>query len=324
MTDSRFGKGEIFMFKRLSFTLLTMLISTFVALAVYADEVFVVVDGHEVIFEGQGASLIDGRTMVPVRGVFEQLGFHVEWLGETQEVELTRSGQRVLIPVGGYFFTLNGTSHALDVPAQLVGGRTLLPIAAVIRAVGYEVDWDGYTRTVIVTTAVFPLTPIPDPDPIPPQSRMGQWDGMTIIGDANFTARTEAAMALIRNYAPDMYTWIVHYVGILRQHSFSGMWYWLDPPEYRIGAGTYMASAMWLAGTIVHDAKHSVQAYHEPETFFDQRSQAWFDAEYEANLYMLAFFRLAGGANHYISHIEAWNRDIRNGIGWWLDGQVDW
>ncbi|MBE7021891.1 MAG: copper amine oxidase N-terminal domain-containing protein [Ruminococcaceae bacterium] len=41
---------------------------------------------------------------------------------------------------------------ALDVPAQLTGGRTLVPARAVSEAFGAFVDWDEATRTVIIIT----------------------------------------------------------------------------------------------------------------------------------------------------------------------------
>jgi len=40
----------------------------------------------------------------------------------------------------------------LDVPAQLISGRTMVPIGPILRGVGYELDWVGATRTVVITT----------------------------------------------------------------------------------------------------------------------------------------------------------------------------
>ena len=41
---------------------------------------------------------------------------------------------------------------ALDVPAQIVNSRTVIPARAVAEAFGCTVDWDGATRTVIIKT----------------------------------------------------------------------------------------------------------------------------------------------------------------------------
>jgi hypothetical protein len=45
------------------------------AVTIYADEIRVTIDGREVNFEGQNPVIVDGRTLIPVRGVFEELGF---------------------------------------------------------------------------------------------------------------------------------------------------------------------------------------------------------------------------------------------------------
>jgi len=95
---------------------------------------------------------VDGRTLVPVRGVFEELGFEVDWYQPTQTATLTSSNYTVIISIGSPNFTTNGGSLPLDVPAQIIGGRTMLPIRAVVESVGYYVDWDGATSTVIISS----------------------------------------------------------------------------------------------------------------------------------------------------------------------------
>ena len=47
---------------------------------VYAnDYIRVTIDDKEVVFSDKRPVIIDGRTLVPVRGVFDGLGFEVEW-----------------------------------------------------------------------------------------------------------------------------------------------------------------------------------------------------------------------------------------------------
>ena len=139
------------------------------AAATYAnDAISVSINGQAVVFSDQSPVIVDCRTLVPVAGVFQALGFDVEWNGETRQVTLTRGNDVVVIIIDSSTFTTNGVNHNLDVPAQLIGSRTMLPIAAVLRSVGYEVDWDDSARTVLVSggTAVA-FTPIPTP-PVQP------------------------------------------------------------------------------------------------------------------------------------------------------------
>ena len=58
----------------------------------------------------------------------------------------------VVVTIGNSTFTTNGTSHKLDVSAQIIGGRTMLPIRFVLESVGYTMDWDDATRTVIISS----------------------------------------------------------------------------------------------------------------------------------------------------------------------------
>ena len=45
---------------------------------------------------------------------------------------------------------VNGEEITLDVPAKLLGGRTLVPARAVAEAFGADVQWDSRTRTVTI------------------------------------------------------------------------------------------------------------------------------------------------------------------------------
>ena len=131
--------------------LMVLGLGLFVPTALQASEITVTIDGIAVNFEGQGPTIVDGRTLVPVRGVFEALGFDVDWYQPTQTATLTGNDHVVVISIDSPTFTTNGASHPLDVPAQIIEGRTMLPIRAVLQAVGKDVDWDDTTQTVVIT-----------------------------------------------------------------------------------------------------------------------------------------------------------------------------
>lgn len=131
------------------------------AMALAADDITVTIDGQAVDFEGQGPVMVDDVTLVPVRFVFENLGFAVTWDSVAREATLSRDDFVVVIAIGSTEFTTNGESNALGVPAQLIGGRTMVPLRPVLESVGYIPDWDGDTRTIIIlTTAVEDFPPI--------------------------------------------------------------------------------------------------------------------------------------------------------------------
>jgi len=150
--------------KLLSAALALVLTFAFLPTMAFAnDDVTVTINGQPVIFDGQGPTVVGGRTLVPVAGVFQALGFDPQWNPETRQVTVTRGDDVIVITVDSNTFITNDVSHTLDVPAQIIGGRTMLPIAAVLRTVGYEVDWDSKTRTVVITFATPESDPTSDP-----------------------------------------------------------------------------------------------------------------------------------------------------------------
>ncbi|MDR2166814.1 MAG: CAP domain-containing protein [Clostridiales bacterium] len=122
------------------------------ALIILLAGIGVSIDGVPVEFGEQGPEIVDGRTLVPVRAVFEALDFVVTWNSESQVVGLDRPGSSILIWIGQNRFYYNTDARPLEVAAQIIGGSTMLPIRALVEAVGYEVGWDEATSTVLITT----------------------------------------------------------------------------------------------------------------------------------------------------------------------------
>jgi uncharacterized repeat protein (TIGR02543 family) len=66
-----------------------------------------------------------------------------------QENEQTQTV--IVLQIGKSTFTVNGTSTTLDSPPVIKNGRTLVPIRAIIEALGGVVSWDGAARKATVT-----------------------------------------------------------------------------------------------------------------------------------------------------------------------------
>ena len=139
--------------KLLATCTLALIVTFLLAVPIFANDIQVVVNGDAVTFSDQTPVIVDGRTLVPIRDVFEAMGFDIDWNSETRVVTLERADDVVLITIDSDTFTANDESFELDVPAQIIGGRTMLPLRAVLESVGYELDWDGETQTVIITSA---------------------------------------------------------------------------------------------------------------------------------------------------------------------------
>jgi len=144
---------------------LTMMFTLMPAVALASDTITVTIDGQRVTFADQQPVIINNRTLVPVGGVFEALGFTPSWSGSAQTATLTRAEYTVVITIGSATFTTNGAEHTLDVPAQIINNRTMLPLRAVLESIGISPDnigWDGNARAITIVTGE-DVTPPVDP-----------------------------------------------------------------------------------------------------------------------------------------------------------------
>ena len=102
----------------------------------------VIVDGNYINFDTK-PQFVNGRTMVPMRRIFEELGASVQWDNATWTAIAKKDGVEIRFTIDDYTMYKNGSPNTLDVPAQLINGRTLVPLRAVSEAFGCDVGWDG-------------------------------------------------------------------------------------------------------------------------------------------------------------------------------------
>ena len=113
------------------------------------DEVAVIVNGSAINFDVPPI-IIEGTTMLPVRYALEPMGAEFEWNGEAQTVTINANGKIIVLTIGSTTALVNGEAKTMLQPAMKIEGRTLIPIRFVAEEVGYHVDWDGETRTVLI------------------------------------------------------------------------------------------------------------------------------------------------------------------------------
>ena len=116
------------------------------------DEIKVVLDGKTLSFDVP-PQIINGRTLVPLRVIFEALGASVDWNDSTQTVTAVRGNTTVSLRIGSNMLVRNDAAISLDVPAQLINDRTMVPARAVAEAFEAKVDWIDATQTVVITSA---------------------------------------------------------------------------------------------------------------------------------------------------------------------------
>lgn len=95
-------------------------------------------------------TIVDGRTLVPVRAIFEAIGATVEWDGDTYTATGVRGDTTVVIQIDNTTAYVNGEPKILDVPAQLINNRTMVPARFISESMGCEVTWYEKTKTAAV------------------------------------------------------------------------------------------------------------------------------------------------------------------------------
>lgn len=143
-----------------SVIVLAILASVFIYTTCTASDITVTVDGVPVVFDVE-PKIIDGRTLVPLRKIFEEIGALVKWDGDTQTVSARKNSKTVTLTIGSEEMTIdkgntdengNPTTETviLDVSAQIIDGRTLVPVRAISEAFSMTVDWDSNASAVSI------------------------------------------------------------------------------------------------------------------------------------------------------------------------------
>ncbi|MED4353955.1 stalk domain-containing protein [Schinkia azotoformans] len=99
-----------------------------------------------------GAMIIEGRTLLPLRSIFESLGATVEWNAQTSTVTAEKESTKIVLQVNSKEAMVDGVVKSLDVPARLIENKTMVPVRFVSEALGAEVKWDNETNSAVVTT----------------------------------------------------------------------------------------------------------------------------------------------------------------------------
>jgi hypothetical protein len=151
--------------------IILVLTISLITIPILADDgIKVQLNGVQLNFDVQ-PQLIDSRTMVPMRKIFETLGATVEWYNEAQVAVASKGDIIIELKIGSTIMIKNKQAIFLDVPPQVIDGRTLVPVRAVAESFDAEVKWDENTKTVLISEEYESgVTPTPTEKPISSES----------------------------------------------------------------------------------------------------------------------------------------------------------
>ncbi|NPV93456.1 MAG: copper amine oxidase N-terminal domain-containing protein [Firmicutes bacterium] len=203
-------------------TLLLVLLSPFMVFPVPADAAAprVIVDGETLRFDVPPV-IENGRTLVPMRAIFEALGAVIAWDPDTQTVTAGRGDTAIAVQIDNPLANVNGSGHMMDVAPKMIGGRTMVPLRFVSEALGCEVGWTQPTATITITSGGAPVENN-DPSGISvAASIMGAWSNLS-------SSPAGSLVDPVTGFATGSY--------------YSGEWYFFDPDGtcryVIIGSGT--------------------------------------------------------------------------------------
>ena len=128
-----------------------LLFSAALPAAATPREISVLLHGEPLTFD-VAPRIVNNRTMVPVRAVFEALGAEVVWHGQTETVTAdTADGDTITLTIGSRALYVNETAVEMDIAPFVTGGRTLAPVRFIAEALGAQVTWVEDSQAVYIT-----------------------------------------------------------------------------------------------------------------------------------------------------------------------------
>ena len=131
--------------------ILAILFSMLTITAAANDEITIYV--NEQILQCDVAPYIEnGRTMVPMRKIFEALNATVNWDDTTQTITATTDNAKIVLQIDNTEMYNNGITEVLDVAPVIVNGSTFVPVRAVSQSLNASVEWLDKTNTVYINS----------------------------------------------------------------------------------------------------------------------------------------------------------------------------
>ncbi len=110
----------------------------------------VILDGERITFPTDPV-LIDGSVFVPMRTLFENLGYRVEWFPKMQFISAEKQGKTLDMGIDLPYASLdNQQIIPLSLPPRLIDGSAYVPLRFVGEVSGMRVKWDAASKTVFI------------------------------------------------------------------------------------------------------------------------------------------------------------------------------
>ena len=97
-------------------------------------------------------TIVNGRTLLPIRAVAEAMGGKVGWDGTERKATVSAKGVTIELWMDKTSIRVNGQNKAIDVAPAIINNRTMIPVRFVADNVpGCNIAWYGDTRSVVIS-----------------------------------------------------------------------------------------------------------------------------------------------------------------------------
>ena len=97
----------------------------------------------------EGPFILDGKTYLPMRLVFQILGFDVNWKQDNPNIEISKDNEKITINTKRK--TAKKGEEAISIPILMINNRNYIPLRDFAKITGDNIHWENDTRTVVYT-----------------------------------------------------------------------------------------------------------------------------------------------------------------------------
>lgn len=123
----------------------------------YNEEVGIRINGLPLVMDDldQNAQLnaliIEGRTMAPLRPIFDKFGLELKWNNSDSSISTTTpDGKTLWMQIDNPIAKLDGKDYQMDIGPKVLVERTYIPVKYLFDFIGLEYSWDGDNNVVNV------------------------------------------------------------------------------------------------------------------------------------------------------------------------------
>lgn len=135
--------------KRLIGVLVVLILTLQMSYGDATTDITIILDGEQLVLETP-PMIINGRTVVPVRFLFEPLGLTVSSNPQHDVAIGQKEGLYIVMPIGSKYASVNKEVVVLDSPAIIINDRTYVPLRFVAESTGAKVIWDDKTHMISI------------------------------------------------------------------------------------------------------------------------------------------------------------------------------